>query len=128
MTTTDPTIVGKYTYLIVDGSEFRVYYEECGEGIPLICMHTAGAEGRQWRHLIEDSDITSRFRVLVPDLPFHGKSLPPAGQPWWEQEYRLTKEFFEHFVVEFSHRLGLDQPVYLGCWVGGHLAPQDAVE
>jgi pimeloyl-ACP methyl ester carboxylesterase len=118
----DPKVVGKYIYLAVDGVEYRVYYEECGEGIPLICQHTAGGEGRQWRHLIEDPDITSRFRVIVPDLPYHGKSLPPSDVRWWESDYRLTKDGFEHFIVELSQKLELEQPVYLGCSMGGHLA------
>jgi pimeloyl-ACP methyl ester carboxylesterase len=117
-----PDIIGRYTYLEVDGNEYRVYYEESGDGIPIICQHTAGAEGRQWRHFIEDPDFTSRFRVVVPDLPYHGKSLPPAGVQWWEQEYVLTKDFFEKFVVAVSRHLSLDHPVFMGCSMGGHLA------
>ncbi len=123
-----PDVVGRYTYLEIDGVEYRVYYEEAGRGIPIFCQHTAGAEGRQWRHFIEDPDITSRFRVVVPDLPYHGKSLPPADEKWWETEYRLTKDFFETFVVSLSQQLGLDRPVYLGCSMGGHLAPDLALD
>lgn len=128
MATRDPDIVGRYVYLEVDGVEYRVYYESCGSGVPLICQHTAGAEGRQWRHLLEDPAVTSRFEVVVPDLPYHGKSLPPSGRRWWEEEYRLTKEFFEHFIVELSHSLGLEDPVYMGCSMGGHLAPDLALD
>lgn len=128
MTRSQPEIVGRYVYLTVDGVEYRVYYEEAGQGIPIFCQHTAGAEGRQWRHFIEDPEITSRFRVIVPDLPYHGKSLPPADVAWWEQEYRLTKDGFENFVVAFSRHLGLDRPVFLGCSMGGHLAPDLALD
>ena len=28
-------------YLMIDGT--RTYYEECGEGIPLVCIHSAGS-------------------------------------------------------------------------------------
>jgi pimeloyl-ACP methyl ester carboxylesterase len=121
-------IVGRYTYLTVEGTQYRVYYEEAGAGIPLIAQHTAGAEGRQWRHLLEDPEITSRFRVIVPDLPYHGKSLPPDDVRWWEQEYRLTKDFFEEFTVALSHQLGLERPVFMGCSMGGHLAPDLALD
>jgi pimeloyl-ACP methyl ester carboxylesterase len=123
-----PDIIGRYAYVTVEGVEYRVYYEESGHGVPLYCQHTAGAEGRQWRFLLEDPDVTSRFRVVVPDLPFHGKSLPPSGVPWWEDEYRLTKSFFEQFVVTMSRHLELDQPVFLGCSMGGHLAPDLALD
>ena len=128
MTRPSPDVVGRYIYLTVDDVEYRVYYEESGDGVPVICQHTAGAEGRQWRHFIEDRDITSRFRVIVPDLPYHGKSLPPLDGRWWEDEYRLTKDFFEKFIVALSHNLGLDQPVFIGCSMGGHLAPDLALD
>lgn len=121
-------ITGRYMLLTVEETEYRVYYEEAGNGIPIICQHTAGADGRQWRHLLEDAEVTSRFRVIVPDLPYHGRSLPPTGVRWWEQEYRLTKTFFESFLVELSHSLELDRPVYLGCSMGGHLAPDLALD
>ena len=46
--------VGRYVHLDIDGLDYRVYFEEAGEGIPLLLQHTAGADGRQWRHLLED--------------------------------------------------------------------------
>jgi hypothetical protein len=44
--------VGRYIYLLIDGIEYRVYFEETGTGIPLLLQHTAGADGRQWCHLL----------------------------------------------------------------------------
>ena len=115
-------ITGRYLYLDVDGIEYRVYIEEAGSGIPLVCQHTAGSDGRQYRHLLEDPDIPSRFRVIAVDLPYHGKSLPPDGVRFWEQEYKLRKTWFMAFWVALVHALELDQPVYMGCSMGGHLA------
>ncbi len=66
-------IVGRYLYLELEGVEYRVYIEEAGRGIPLVCQHTAGSDGRQYRHLLEDREITSSFRVIAADLPYHGK-------------------------------------------------------
>ncbi|MGR9090172.1 MAG: alpha/beta fold hydrolase [Gammaproteobacteria bacterium] len=115
-------ITGRYLYLDVDGIEYRVYLEEAGSGIPLVCQHTAGSDGRQYRHLLEDPDVTSRFRVIAVDLPYHGKSLPPDGVRFWEQEYKLKKTWFMNFWVALVRALELDQPVYMGCSMGGHLA------
>jgi pimeloyl-ACP methyl ester carboxylesterase len=120
-------IVGRYLYLDVDGQRFRVYYEEAGSGIPLVAQHTAGGEGRQWRHLLEDPEVTAHFRVIVPDLPMHGKSLPGEGSRWWEEEYKLSTEFFMNFHLAFAQALELDRPVYIGCSMGGHLAPDLAL-
>lgn len=115
-------ITGRYLYLTVEGVEYRVYMEEAGTGIPLVCQHTAGSDGRQYRHLLEDTEVTSRFRVIAVDLPYHGKSLPPDAVRYWEQEYKLKKVWFMNFWVAFVRELELDRPVYMGCSMGGHLA------
>ena len=71
----DP-IVGRFAYIPYEGTEYRVYFEETGQGIPLVCLHTAGADCREWRHQLCDPDMTRDFRVLAFDLPRHGKSIP----------------------------------------------------
>ena len=116
------TAVGRYVYLTINDIEYRVYYESAGEGIPLICQHTAGAHGFQWRHLMEDPDVTSKYRVIAWDLPFHGKSLPPIGDNHWEKPYNLTRDFFLKFILGFSEALALDNPVFIGCSMGGQVA------
>ena len=121
-------VQGRYVYLTIDGVEYRVYFEEAGEGIPLILQHTAGADGRQWRHLLEDPEITRSFRLIAHDLPYHGKSLPPAGLEWWKREYKLTQAFFMQFIVTLARELELDRPVYMGCSMGGHLAGDLALD
>ncbi|MBY3468718.1 alpha/beta hydrolase [Rhizobium laguerreae] len=121
MTKHDP-ITGRYVYLTVQGVEYRVFYEEAGTGVPLLLGHTAGSDGRQYRHLLCDSEVTKDFRCVAYDLPFHGKSLPPYGIKWWEAEYNLTKAFMMDFQLALIEALQLDRPVYLGCSMGGHLA------
>lgn len=114
--------VGRYVHLTVDGVEYRVYFEETGRGIPMLLQHTAGADGRQWRHLLEEGEFQRDFRMIAYDLPYHGKSVPPTGVEWWRREYRLTKDFLMKFVVALGHELGLERPVYMGSSIGGHLA------
>ena len=115
-------ITGHYINIEVEGTEYRVYYEEAGQGIPLLLGHTAGSDGRQYRHLLNDPEITKDYRCIVFDLPYHGKSLPPYGVKWWEKEYNMTKSFMTTFPNVFSDALGLDRPVYMGSSMGGHLA------
>ncbi len=114
--------VGRYVHLDLAGHDHRIYYEEAGSGIPLLMQHTAGSHGTQWRHLFENSDITDHFRLIAYDLPFHGKSVPPVGRRWWEEEYKLTGEFLRSVPLQLSAALGLDRPVFMGCSVGGLLA------
>ena len=119
--------VGRYMYVRIQGAQYRVYYEEAGQGIPLVLQHTAGSDSRQWRHLLEDRELQQQYRMIAYDLPYHGKSLPPTGVAWWTQEYRLTTELLMDSVVAISSALKLDRPVYMGCSVGGYLAPDLAL-
>lgn len=45
-------IVGRSFKMTVAGDDCRIYVEEAGRGIPLVCLHTAGADARQYRHLM----------------------------------------------------------------------------
>jgi len=117
-------IVGRYLRLDFNGRPHRIYFEEAGQGIPLVCLHTAGADGRQYRALLNDSEITRRFRVIAFDLPWHGKSSPPPG---FEREvYQLTTDLYVDTVMAVCRALQLERPVVIGCSIGGravlHLA------
>ena len=112
-------IVGRYLHLELSGRPHRVYIEEAGEGIPLICLHTAGADARQYRHLLCDEEITRHFRVIAFDMPWHGKSLPPEG--FQREEYHLTTASYTQMVVDLCDAMGLDKPVVMGCSIGGRI-------
>jgi pimeloyl-ACP methyl ester carboxylesterase len=117
-------ITGRYLRMELNGRPHRIYFEEAGAGIPLLCLHTAGADGRQYRGVLNDAEITRNYRVIAFDLPWHGKSSPPAG---FEREvYRLTTDLYVDTVMAVSRALGLDRPVVMGCSIGGravlHLA------
>jgi pimeloyl-ACP methyl ester carboxylesterase len=110
-------IVGRYLTLRVGESDYRIFFEEAGQGVPLLCLHTAGADSRQYRHLLNDEQVTSRFRVIAFDLPYHGRSTPPLG--WWLQRYRLTRADYVAFIRAVWQALELARPVVLGCSMGG---------
>jgi pimeloyl-ACP methyl ester carboxylesterase len=120
--------IGRYLSLAVDGEDYRLYVEEAGAGIPLLCLHTAGSDGRQFRGLMNDATLTQHFRVIAFDLPWHGKSSPPAG--WQDREYRLTASGYVKCVLAVADALGLEKPVCMGCSIGGrivlHLALAEA--
>lgn len=116
------TPVGRYVHVDLQGVDYRIYYEEAGQGIPLLLQHTAGCHGSQWRHLFEMPEITSRYRLIAYDLPYHGKSLPPLGNPWWAERYDLHGEFLRSVPLALAEALKLEQPVFMGCSVGGLLA------
>lgn len=119
--------VGRYVYLTVADVQYRVYFEESGTGVPLLLQHTAGSDGRQFRHLLEDRALQARFRMIAFDLPYHGRSNPPTGVEWWAQEYLLTHDFLIEFVGALADALGIERAVFCGCSIGGLLAPDLAL-
>jgi pimeloyl-ACP methyl ester carboxylesterase len=124
MTARIEPILGQYLHLDYAGRNYRIYFETVGpegskEGIPLICLHTAGADGRQYRGLMNAASVTDRFRVIAFDMPWHGKSSPPEG--WQDEEYRLSANAYTGIIMTFIAALGLDRPVVMGCSIGGRV-------
>ncbi len=112
-------ITGRYATLDIAGRANRIYIEESGQGRPIVCLHTAGADARQYRRMQTDPEVISQFRVIAFDLPWHGKSLPPEG--WWTQEYLLTRELYVETVMAVIRALELERPIVIGCSMAGSL-------
>jgi pimeloyl-ACP methyl ester carboxylesterase len=121
-------VTGRYVTIAVDdpdlGGEYKVFYLENGQGRPLVCQHTAGCHNHQWRDLLEDDEITQKYRVIAYDLPRHGKSDPPNDREWWKEEYRLTTNFYTKFIVTLCDALELEEPIFMGSSFGGNVALQ----
>ena len=104
-------LIGRYAD--VDGT--RIYYEECGEGVPLFCIHTAGAcsiEYYEFLPIMADAG----FRAIAVDLPGHGKSYPVDWEPF--REMHDYAEFVWRIVEEVCD----EKPVVAGCSIGGNMA------
>lgn len=122
------SVVGRYVYVRIGGVKHRVYFEESGRGIPLMLQHTAGADGREWRFMLEDAELQRHFRMIAYDLPYHGRSMPPNAVDWWAREYRLTKELALESVMVIAQALGAGGGIFLGCAMGGDLALVDCID
>tara|TARA_R110002074_G_scaffold49292_6_gene125779 strand:+ start:373 stop:1209 length:837 start_codon:yes stop_codon:yes gene_type:complete len=116
------SITGCYLNVSVAGRAQRIFVEEAGKGRPVLCLHTAGAHTGQWRHLMNDTEITANHRMIAFDMPWHGKSLPPEG--FQSEEYMLTTEVYIETVLAVIDGLGLEQPILAGCSMGGRIALQ----
>ena len=119
-------MIGRYVHVEIGGEMHRIYFEENGAGIPLVCLHTAGSDGRQWRHLLADSELTKNFRIIAFDMPWHGKSNPPAS--WNGDEYQLTTARYTQTIRAFCKALKLDKPVVMGCSIGGRIVLNLAID
>ena len=119
-------IIGRYLNINVDNTNYRIYVEEAGQGIPLLCLHTAGSDGRQFRHILNDQKITKHFKVIAFDLPWHGKSNPPEGYEL--NDYKLTTSLYKKIIMSFCDNYKLNEPVIMGCSMGGRVVLHLALE
>ena len=87
----------------------RVRYIDEGTGPEVLLLHGWGAEASVYRLIIDH--LSSRFRVVAPDLPgFGGSEEPP--KPW-------NADDFADFAVAFASAAGLREPVLIGHSNGG---------
>ena len=126
MTARIEPVTGRYAHLALDGRPHRIYFEEAGQGIPLLCLHTAGSDARQYRAVLNDPAITRHYRVVAFDMPWHGKSSPPAG--WEKEDYRLSTSSYTGLIMTVARELGLARPVVMGCSIGGRIVLNLALE
>ena len=119
-------MVGRYVHVEIGGETHRIYFEENGAGIPLVCLHTAGSDERQWRHLLGDEEFAKNFRIIAFDMPWHGKSNPPAS--WSGEEYQLTTARYTETIRAFCKALELEKPVVMGCSIGGRIVLNLAID
>ncbi|WP_152345948.1 alpha/beta fold hydrolase [Brevibacterium sp. CFH 10365] len=106
--------------LIID--ERIVFVEDWGDidATPLLAIHTAGQSGVQYRHVA--ADLAARgYRVIVPDLPGHGRTEPAKDGPVTDLgEYA-------QFALTVLDQLGIDRFVAVGCSIGGKITIDLAV-
>ena len=86
-----------------------------GAGATVLCLHTAGQNGVQWRRA--GQALAERgWRVLIPDLPGHGRSEPAPNGP--------IRDLGEYgaWCVALLRQMGADRAAVVGCSIGGKIA------
>jgi pimeloyl-ACP methyl ester carboxylesterase len=112
-------VQGGYVPVTVGSVTYQIYYETAGSGRDVLCMHTAGSDGRQFHGLMADSRITDGHRLVSFDLPWHGKSPPPEGAI--PGSWRLNTDLYVELIMGFIDAAGLRQPIALGASMSGEI-------
>ncbi|HWW49939.1 MAG TPA: alpha/beta hydrolase [Xanthobacteraceae bacterium] len=103
-------IHGAYRTITSDGANYDVYFEHAGNGPPLLLLHTAGADGRQYHAQLADVGLGQSWRMIAPDLPFHGRSMPP--KEWDGGPYRLTAQQYLVWCAAIIEQV-IGEPAYV---------------
>jgi pimeloyl-ACP methyl ester carboxylesterase len=110
-------ISGQYYPIDTARTEW-VYAEQSGNEAapPLLLLHTAGADARQWHGLMGQDTLRQHWRLHAFDLPGHGRSPLPNGVANWN--WRLTESNYANWVLRYMDAAGLEKTTLMGCSMG----------
>jgi pimeloyl-ACP methyl ester carboxylesterase len=114
-----PALTGSYVSVTAAGRDYRLFRESAGTGRDVLCLHTAGADGRQFHRLMGDGRITAGHKMTAFDLPWHGRSLPPAGGI--PGSWSLNTDLYVELIMGFIAAADLDKPIVLGASMSGEI-------
>jgi pimeloyl-ACP methyl ester carboxylesterase len=90
-----------------------LFYEEYGEGIPIIFIHPPGM-GR--KVFVYQQDLANHMRVILPDLSGHGESELV--------EEKVSISFYANEIIHLMDALQIDQAMICGYSAGSLIAQQ----
>jgi len=103
-TVTAHALSGIYSILEPTSPTTKLYYEEAGQGEPLILLHAKSLDCRMWDDLFPD--LAKNFRVIRYDLRGYGKSdMPEVGYSYLHADD--LKNFMDALKIKKAHFAGL---------------------
>jgi pimeloyl-ACP methyl ester carboxylesterase len=112
-------VVSHRSRIAVGGVPHDIAWDEAGRGQDVLCLHTAGADLRQFHRLMGDERLTRGHRLVAFDLPWHGRSAPTPGAP--NGSWRLTTDLYVDIIMNFVQAAGLRRPIVLGASMSGEI-------
>lgn len=94
-----------------------IYYQEEGEGFPLVLLHGLTSNSEMFRHEIDQ--FKKSYRVIAPDARGHGNSEKPS-------HYELEDHIRD--VISLVDHLGFDSFHLIGISMGSYIAQGVAIE
>lgn len=85
--------------------DVRTWYDEHGEGDPLVLVHPGGADARGWAPNLDT--LTAHFHVFTPERRGHGRTPDVEGPITYELMADDTIAFLEGVVGGPAHLAGM---------------------
>src|SRR5215510_10214917 len=101
----------------IEANGLNIYYEELGEGEPLLLLHGGIASTSAvwadppWGWTAHTSAFAEHFRVIAPDTRGHGRTVNTGGE--------LSYPLLADDMVALVAALGLERPLLCGFSDGG---------
>jgi len=91
--------------MILNANGIDIYWEEIGEGEPLLFLHGGMGCGADWRHIF--GEAPHGYRVIAPDLRGHGASTNPSGAFTFRQCARDVHALLGHLGLTRGSAIGV---------------------
>lgn len=123
--TPGPAAVGRYVTVHVRGRNYVLYGEAAGAGRPILGLHTAGSDSRQFHRLMDEPRLAEAgFSLTAFDLPGHGRSPAVAEPGGWALDTGLYAELILGFMDAWGFT---EKPVLLGASMSGEICLEMAL-
>jgi pimeloyl-ACP methyl ester carboxylesterase len=99
----------------------RLYYEDVGQGEPIISNHGLAEDGGYWRDTGVTAKLAERYRVVSIDMRGHGQTVL-TGEPWGYDADTMGDDF-----DRLADHLGIDKFHLLSHATGGMTAARYAM-
>ncbi|HKP53648.1 MAG TPA: alpha/beta hydrolase [Chloroflexia bacterium] len=96
----------------IQANGLDIYYEEHGQGKPLLLIHGGILTGGSWQPYL--AVFAKHYRVITPDSRGHGRTANPAGS--------LSFELLADDMAALIQALDLQKPLICGYSDGGQVA------
>jgi pimeloyl-ACP methyl ester carboxylesterase len=90
----------------IDVNGFQMYFEERGDGEPLLLLHGGTGIGADWKLVLTGGDPAG-FRVIVPDLRGHGRSTNPSRSFTFRQAAKDVLALLDQLGIQRVKAIGL---------------------
>src|ERR1700685_1426397 len=95
----------------IKSGDAEIFYEVLGNGPPVVLLHPFPANHELWRPAAQA--LTTRYRVILPDLRGHGDSGVGEGPATMEEHAADLTRIIDH--------AGLGRAAFVGVSIGGYV-------
>jgi hypothetical protein len=124
---TEDHITGRYVYVDCPvWGRTKIFYETAGDGpIPIVFLHTAGSDSRQYHGVMNDERMRQKCTMIAFDLPAHGRSFP--GKHYLPGNHTNNEEAYVGTIREVVKTLELQKPIICGASMAGQVCVAVAI-
>ncbi|MHA6493987.1 alpha/beta fold hydrolase [Pseudomonas borbori] len=94
----------------------RLYYEELGQGAPLLLVHGLGSSTRDWEYQV--AELAKHYRVIALDVRGHGRSDKPRERYSIAGFADDVAALIEHLQLGPVHLVGISMGGMIGFQLG----------